>query len=115
MELCLSIHTLMLLRSVMLIMQVKFHVISHYKLRRCKGDRSIISSIHHLNKEQLTKCLASLYNLYEVNRSSESVHDNEAEFRSLYVLLHLDCHAQVLVNPSFAFVIQSHFFDPDLA
>ncbi|KAJ8442174.1 hypothetical protein Cgig2_005114 [Carnegiea gigantea] len=82
---------------------VKFHVISHYKLRRCKGDRSIISSIHHLNKEQLTKCLASLYNLYEVNRSPESVHDNEAEFRSLYVLLHLDSHTQLLVNPSFAF------------
>uniref|UniRef100_A0A7C9D7Q1 SAC3/GANP/THP3 conserved domain-containing protein n=1 Tax=Opuntia streptacantha TaxID=393608 RepID=A0A7C9D7Q1_OPUST len=63
---------------------VKFHVISHYKLRRCKGDCSIISSIHHLNKEQLTKCLASLYNLYEVNRSSESIHANEAEFRSLF-------------------------------
>lgn len=75
---------------------VKFHVISHYKLRRCKGDSSIISSIHHLNKEQLTKCLASLYNLYEVNRSSESVHDNEAEFCSLYVLLHLDSHTQLM-------------------
>jgi len=91
-------HTFMLLRSVILILQVKFHVISHYKLRRCKGDRSIISSIHHLNKEQLTKCLASLYNLYEVNRSSEFIHANEAEFRSIYVLLHLDSHTQLMVR-----------------
>ncbi|KAK9691606.1 hypothetical protein RND81_09G207500 [Saponaria officinalis] len=69
---------------------VKFHIISHHKLRRCEGDSTIISSIHYLNREQLTKCLASLYNVYDVNRTSDSVFDNEAEFRSLYVLLHLD-------------------------
>lgn len=71
---------------------VRFHVISNHKLRRCKGDHATISSIRHLNMEQLTKCLASLYNLYEVNRNSDSIYDNEAEFRSLYVLLHLDSH-----------------------
>ncbi|KAL9247939.1 hypothetical protein vseg_021313 [Gypsophila vaccaria] len=69
---------------------VKFHVVSHHKLRRCKGDSTIISSIHYLNREQLTKCLASLYNLYDVNRTSDCEFDNEAEFRSLYVLLHLE-------------------------
>ncbi|KMS98208.1 hypothetical protein BVRB_4g094720 [Beta vulgaris subsp. vulgaris] len=72
---------------------VKFHVTSHYKLRRCEGDITTLSSIHHLNLEQLTKCLASLYSLYDMNRTSDSFFDNEAEFRSLYVLLHLDSHS----------------------
>lgn len=69
---------------------VRFHVTSHHKLRRCEGDSTIIASIHHLNMEQLTKCLGSLYNLYDINRISDSIFDNEAEFRSLYVLLHLE-------------------------
>ncbi|KNA13779.1 hypothetical protein SOVF_113720 isoform B [Spinacia oleracea] len=72
---------------------VRFHVTSNHKLRRCEDDTTILSSIHHLNMEQLTKCLASLYNLYDINRTSDSVFDNEAEFRSLYVLLHLETHS----------------------
>ncbi|XAR54500.1 hypothetical protein NMG60_11029650 [Bertholletia excelsa] len=67
---------------------VKFHAISHHKLRRC-GDSPNISSICHLNMEQLMKVLMSLYDLYEANRNSQAIHENEAEFRSLYVLLHL--------------------------
>ncbi|XP_021729960.1 SAC3 family protein C-like isoform X2 [Chenopodium quinoa] len=72
---------------------IRFHVTSHYKLRRCEGDSTTLSSIHHLNMEQLTKCLGSLYNLYDINRTSDSVFDNEAEYRSLYVLLHLETHS----------------------
>lgn len=67
---------------------VKFHVISHHKLRISEGN-SYATSMHHLNMEQLTKTLASLYDLYEANRNSQSAYDNEAEFQSLYVLLHL--------------------------
>ncbi|CAO2833098.1 unnamed protein product [Amaranthus hypochondriacus] len=72
---------------------VRFHVKSHHRLRRCEGDDTILSSIHHLNMEQLTKCLASLYNLYDINRTFDFLFDNEAEFRSLYILLHLDSHS----------------------
>ncbi|CAK9148715.1 unnamed protein product [Ilex paraguariensis] len=72
---------------------VKFHVISHHKLRRCCGN-SNISSMHHLNMEQLTKAVTSLYNLYEANRTSHSIYENEAEFRSFYVLLHLGSDSQ---------------------
>ncbi|XP_059649339.1 SAC3 family protein C [Cornus florida] len=72
---------------------VKFHVISHHKLRRCSGS-SNISPMHHLNMEQLTKALTSLYDLYEANWSSHSIYKNEAEFRSLYVLLHLGSDSQ---------------------
>lgn len=67
---------------------VKFHVISRHKLRRCSGSLNI-SSMHHLNMEQLMKVLTSLYHLYEANRETQSMYENEAEFRSLYVLLHL--------------------------
>ncbi|KAJ6702393.1 GERMINAL-CENTER ASSOCIATED NUCLEAR PROTEIN [Salix koriyanagi] len=72
---------------------VKFHVISHLKLQRC-GSSPNISSVHYLNMEQLTKALTSLYNLYDANRDSSTVYRNEAEFRSLYVLLHLDSNSQ---------------------
>ncbi|KAL5733780.1 hypothetical protein ACOSQ2_033472 [Xanthoceras sorbifolium] len=72
---------------------VKFHVVSHHKLRGSRSSSSN-SSMHYLNREQLTKTLTSLYNLYEANRSSNSVYENEAEFRSLYVLLHLDSSGQ---------------------
>ncbi|XP_054813414.1 SAC3 family protein C-like isoform X2 [Prosopis cineraria] len=68
--------------------KVKFHVISHYKLRSCMGN-PIIASMHHLNMEQLTKTLTSLFGLYDANQSSNNLSENEAEFRSLYVLLHL--------------------------
>lgn len=68
--------------------QVKFHVESHHRLRSCGS--SSISSLQFLNMEQLTKTLTSLYILYEANRRSNSIYTNEAELRSLYVLLHLD-------------------------
>lgn len=71
---------------------VKFHVVSHHKLRNCGS--SSISSLLYLNMEQLKKTLASLYVLYEANHSSNSIYENEAEFRSLYVLLHLDSRSQ---------------------
>ncbi|XP_028123858.1 SAC3 family protein C isoform X3 [Camellia sinensis] len=70
--------------------KVKFHVISHHKLRRC-SDSPNISSKYYLNMEQLTKALTSLYHLYEANQNIHSIYENEAEFRSLYVLLHLGC------------------------
>ncbi|KAF8028157.1 hypothetical protein BT93_E0922 [Corymbia citriodora subsp. variegata] len=72
---------------------VNFHVISHHKLRlRSSGPDSFnISSLHHLNMEQLAKVLTSLYNLYDLNRDHNSVvHKNEPEYRSLYVLLCLN-------------------------
>lgn len=71
---------------------VKFYVISIHRIRRCSGSN--ISSMHHLNMEQLTKALTSLYNLYEVTRDLNSVSGNEAEFHSFYVLLHLDFSCQ---------------------
>lgn len=43
------------------------------------------------------KTLASLYNLYEANRKSPSIFENEAEFRSFYVLLHLGSDSQPMV------------------
>ncbi|CAI0421197.1 unnamed protein product [Linum tenue] len=77
-----------------MVWQVKFHVISHLKLRP-HSNKSTTSSIHYLNMEQLTKALTSLYNLYDVNHEdSNSVHENEAEFRSFFVLLHLDSRNQ---------------------
>ncbi|XVF00135.1 hypothetical protein REPUB_Repub03eG0258900 [Reevesia pubescens] len=71
---------------------VKFHVVSHQRLRNCGS--SSISSLQYLNMEQLTKTLASLYILYEANQSTDSIYENEAEFRSFYVLLHLDSKSQ---------------------
>ncbi|KAM6584431.1 hypothetical protein CsatB_011433 [Cannabis sativa] len=72
---------------------VKFHVISHYKLRSCSNSQDA-SSLHYLNMEQLTKTLTSLLDLYEANRSSNSARGNEAEFHSFYVLLHLGSKSQ---------------------
>ncbi|XP_056164510.1 SAC3 family protein C isoform X1 [Syzygium oleosum] len=71
---------------------VNFHVISHHKLRvSSSGPNSFnISSLHHLNREQLAKVLTSLYNLYDLNRDPNSMHKNEPEYRSLYVLLCLN-------------------------
>ncbi|KAK5826619.1 SAC3 family protein C isoform X1 [Gossypium arboreum] len=83
---------------------VKFHVISHQRLRNCTS--SSISSLQYLNMEQLTKALASLYVLYEANRNNNFVYENEAnrnnnfvyeneaQFHSFYVLLHLDSKNQ---------------------
>lgn len=63
--------------------------------------------------EQLTKALASLFNLYDANRNYDSTYEHEAEFRSFYVLLHLGPNSQPMVdlyfigvvNPFFAFSI----------
>ncbi|XP_027354118.1 SAC3 family protein C isoform X2 [Abrus precatorius] len=77
---------------------VKFHVVSHYKLW-CSMNDPNIASMHHLNMEQLTKTLTSLFNLYEANRNSNYVHENEAEFHSLYVLLHLGSYSKPMGKP----------------
>ncbi|BAT89857.1 hypothetical protein LR48_Vigan08g069200 [Vigna angularis] len=77
---------------------VKFHVVSHYSLWRSMSDPNT-ASMHHLNLEQLTKTLTSLFNLYEANRNSNHVHENEAEFHSLYVLLHLGSYSQPMGEP----------------
>ncbi|KAK2354251.1 SAC3/GANP/Nin1/mts3/eIF-3 p25 family [Trifolium repens] len=77
---------------------VKFHVISLHKLWCSMGDPNI-ASMHHLNMEQLTKTLSSLFNLYEANRNSNDVHENEAEFHSLYVLLNLGSHSKPMGEP----------------
>ncbi|KAL8232249.1 hypothetical protein R6Q57_002027 [Mikania cordata] len=69
---------------------VKFHIISHYKLQRynvnsnsSSSSSSSVSPMHHLNMEQLTKTLSSLYHLYD------QTHKSNPEFYSFYVLLHL--------------------------
>ncbi|KAJ9179506.1 hypothetical protein P3X46_011288 [Hevea brasiliensis] len=72
---------------------VKFHVVSHHKLRCC-GSSANVSSVHYLNMEQLIKALTSLFELYDANRNANSIYENEAEFCSLYVLLHLDSRSQ---------------------
>lgn len=71
---------------------VKFHIISQHKLRRCSGSN--ISSLSYLNMEQLMKALATLFNLYEANQTTASIFENEDEFFSFYVLLHLDSKTQ---------------------
>ncbi|XP_075520492.1 SAC3 family protein C [Primulina tabacum] len=67
---------------------IKFHIISHHHLHKICGNPNI-SSMSHLNMEQLMKTLTTLFNLYEANRASQSICRNEAEFHSFYVLLHL--------------------------
>ncbi|XP_076921224.1 SAC3 family protein C-like [Bidens hawaiensis] len=63
---------------------VKFHIISHYKLRRNDmNSNSSVSPMLHLNMEQLTKTLSSLYHLYDQTRKPNP------EFYSFYVLLRL--------------------------
>ncbi|KAL3518167.1 hypothetical protein ACH5RR_020756 [Cinchona calisaya] len=67
---------------------VKFHIISHHKLHRSNSNPNA-SSVLYLNLEQLTKSLMTLLNLYEANRKTHSVYDNEPEFCSFYVLLQI--------------------------
>ncbi|CAH9134231.1 unnamed protein product [Cuscuta epithymum] len=71
---------------------VKFHIMSLHELRQCSGPS--ISSALHLNMEQLKKALTTLFDLYEVNRTSKPMHKNEAEFHAYYVLLHLSSESQ---------------------
>jgi hypothetical protein len=102
------IQTKVISLAVYLITQVKFHVISLHKLWCSMGDPNI-ASMHHLNMEQLTKTLSSLFNLYEANRNSNDVHENEAEFHSLYVLLNLGSHSKPMVNPYIINIISCFF------
>ncbi|XP_042417077.1 SAC3 family protein C-like isoform X1 [Zingiber officinale] len=67
---------------------VKFHIESHKKLAMCY-TKTDLASLCYLNTEQLMKCLATLFKLYDIHRRSSSLHKNEAEFYSFYVLLHL--------------------------
>ncbi|KAK6931720.1 SAC3/GANP/THP3, conserved domain, partial [Dillenia turbinata] len=76
---------------------IKFHVISHHKLQSC-GNSPDISSIQYLNQEQLAKALVSLYDMSDRTRKFESRFLDEAEYRSLYVLLHLGFSSQQIVN-----------------
>lgn len=76
-------------------MQVKFHVVSGQRLQGSSGAN--VSSMHHLNMEQLAKTLTILYNIYDVNRKPDYIYEKEAEFRSLYVLLHLNTSSGVMV------------------
>ncbi|KAJ0795123.1 hypothetical protein HanPI659440_Chr04g0146911 [Helianthus annuus] len=63
---------------------VKFHIVSHYKLQRNNANSDPnVSPMHHLNMEQLTKTLSSLYHLYDQTRKPNP------EFYSFHVLLHL--------------------------
>lgn len=83
--------------------QVKFHIMSHHELRRCSGPT--ISSMLHLNMEQLKKALTTLFDLYEANRTSQFIHKNETEFHACYVLLHLRSEGQVKVPSLFIYLI----------
>ncbi|KAL6327154.1 hypothetical protein AAG906_015193 [Vitis piasezkii] len=88
---------------------VKFHIISHHKLRSCSSKPNF-SSVHYLNMEQLKKCLISLYALYEENRNSNSIYKNESEFCSFHVLLHLGSNNQPLVDTCFHCLFEFIFF-----
>lgn len=90
---------------ICVIIQVKFHVMSLHKLRSCSNAN--ISSVHYLNMEQLTKALTTLFNLYDANRNSDSIYENEAEFFSFYVLLHLGYNTQPTVDLYFIGVVNS--------
>lgn len=92
-----SVNLVGILFILCVLIQVKFHIISHHKLRNCNNSPNI-SSVCHLNMEQLTKSLTSLYNLYEANRKPNFVHENEAEYHSFYVLLHLSSIYQPKVH-----------------
>ncbi|XP_042014187.1 SAC3 family protein C-like isoform X1 [Salvia splendens] len=73
---------------------VKFHIISYHHLHRSSQTPNT-ASMSHLNLEQLMKALTTLFSLYEVNRASHSASQNEAEYFSLYLLLHLSPDNQV--------------------
>lgn len=76
-------------------MQVKFHITSYHRLHRSSGTPDD-ASMSHLNVEQLMKALTTLFSLYEANRASDSMSQNEAEFYSLYILLHLGSDNRVM-------------------
>ncbi|GFP93257.1 germinal-center associated nuclear protein [Phtheirospermum japonicum] len=72
---------------------VKFHITSYYHLHRSSGT-SNTASMCHLNVEQLMKALTTLCNLYEAHRAAHSMCQNEAEFYSFFLLLHLGSRNQ---------------------
>lgn len=76
---------------------IEFHIISHQKLAKRRSDPDS-SSLHYLNMEQLTKCLLSLYKIYDINRIPEFIIKKENEFHSFYVLLHLGFKNPIMVN-----------------
>ncbi|CAA6653974.1 unnamed protein product [Spirodela intermedia] len=67
---------------------VKFHIISDKRLRKNCGKVDI-SSLLHLNMEQLIKSLTSLYDLYVINQRSSDKNYNEAEYYSFNLILQL--------------------------
>ncbi|XP_020686187.1 SAC3 family protein C isoform X2 [Dendrobium catenatum] len=69
--------------------KVKFHIISHQKLAKRRSGPDDSSSLHYLNMEQLTKCLLSLYEVYDINRRLQFINKHEMEFHSFYILLHI--------------------------
>lgn len=80
------------------ICQVKFHIISHQKLLRCREEST---SLVYLNMEQLVKILTSLYDMYSIERQSNEISLNQGEFYSFYVLLCLGRNNQkAMVNTS---------------
>ncbi|KAJ1297124.1 hypothetical protein BS78_01G354000 [Paspalum vaginatum] len=76
---------------------VTFHIRSHQRLAMSCQD-SDASSLCHLNIEQLTKCLLSLYDMYHVLHKCGSHSKNEAEYYSFYVLLHLGCKIPKMID-----------------
>ncbi|URE31266.1 SAC3/GANP/Nin1/mts3/eIF-3 p25 family [Musa troglodytarum] len=92
-----NIHALIVAWLIFEICHVKFHIVSHNRLVMCWG-KSDLSSLCHLNIEQLMKCLLTLFKLYDLNRLSRSLHTNEAEFYSFFVLLHLGGKIQKMVS-----------------
>ncbi|MBA0868730.1 hypothetical protein Goshw_018148 [Gossypium schwendimanii] len=78
-----------------------FEVVHDFIFDRTRSIRQDLSMQHIVNdraicmyEKMLTKALASLYVLYEANRNNNFVYENEAQFRSFYVLLHLDSKNQ---------------------
>ncbi|KAI5083012.1 hypothetical protein GOP47_0002755 [Adiantum capillus-veneris] len=65
---------------------VRFHILSEHELNQRGSGRRLSDS--HLNLQQLSKSLLSLFDLYSLNRKEKPA--NEAEFRAYYVLLNLD-------------------------
>lgn len=69
---------------------VRFHILSQHKLHHLGHSKD--TSLLHLNLEQLSKCLKSLLDLYDVTRKSEYQSENQAEFYCYYVLMNLGSH-----------------------
>ncbi|MCO5557919.1 hypothetical protein L7F22_011492 [Adiantum nelumboides] len=73
---------------------VRFHILSEHELNQRGSGRQ--SSDSHLNLQQLSKSLLSLFDLYSLNRHEKLA--NEAEFRAYYVLLNLGSNKNYQAN-----------------